>query len=254
MRNAIIVTNMWSSPRDPEEEFRETQLKTEFFRTAINHGARIARRGGIGPESASAIVRLFFNCSPVELQIQNELAVQRLALDETEAGALVDQNLRVRLQRQEHERMELEKELSAAYEERDRRAQEQLERFRREKEEESRLLRQQLEMLRSARQQMFPAYPQAQPPTSTAQQPLPSQPTQPSHRSFSWGWRRGQTEAHRRQHGGPQRSAAPITDGMPRAERALQGSSVIAAPKTRRPGLRLIGRFRIVYRRRTRRE
>ncbi|KAJ1304951.1 hypothetical protein OPQ81_006083 [Rhizoctonia solani] len=150
MRNAVIITNMWSIPHDPQEEARENQLKNEYFRTAIENGARIARRGGTGPDSASAILSLLLNCKPVLLQIQTEMAIHNLPLDETEAGALVDRNLRVRLERQERERMELEEELQEAREEHDRRAQEQLERFKRDKEVEVQLLRQQLELLRSA--------------------------------------------------------------------------------------------------------
>ncbi|CAE7189157.1 unnamed protein product [Rhizoctonia solani] len=190
MRNAVIVTNMWSTPRDPQEESREEQLKTEYFKNAILNGAKVARRGGTGPVSAQAILSLLLNCTPVELQLQTELGIRRLPLDGTEAGALVDQNLRQRLERQEREKVELEEELQAAREERDRRAQEQLERFKRDKEEEVRLLRQQLDILRSARQHQ-----NVPPPTETEVQyssvsssPSGSKPG----RGFGWGRRRNQ--------------------------------------------------------------
>ncbi|KAH7339986.1 hypothetical protein B0J17DRAFT_716972 [Rhizoctonia solani] len=150
MRNAVIITNMWSTPRDPQEEARENQLMNEYFRNAIDNGAKVARRGGTGPRSALAILNLLLNCTPVTLQIQTEMAIYHRPLDETEAGALVDQNLRKRLERQEKERVELEEELESAREERDRRAEEQLERFKRDKEVEVQLLRQQLDLLRNA--------------------------------------------------------------------------------------------------------
>ncbi|KAF8712399.1 50S ribosome-binding GTPase, partial [Rhizoctonia solani] len=150
MRNAVIVTNMWSIPRDPQQEVRENQLKSEYFRSAILDGAKVARRGGTGPESARAVLGLLLNCAPVMLALQEELAIRQLPLDETEAGALVDQNLRKRLERQQREKMELEEELQEAIRERDRRAQEQLGRFKRDKELEVKLLQEQLDALREA--------------------------------------------------------------------------------------------------------
>ncbi|CAE6462514.1 unnamed protein product [Rhizoctonia solani] len=150
MSNAVIITNMWTTPRDPQEEARENQLKNEYFKNAIGNGAKVARRGGVGPESALAILSLILNCAPVTLRLQTEMATHNLPLDETEAGALVDQNLRKRLERQERERMELEEELQAARDEHDRRAEQQLERFKRDKEAEVQTLRQQLDLLRSA--------------------------------------------------------------------------------------------------------
>lgn len=201
MRHAIIITNMWSVPRDPDEEAREEQLKAEFFNSAIENGVRVARRAGAGPQSALEVIRLLLNYSPVELQIQYELSTLQLPLDETEAGALVDQNLRVRLQRQERERAELEEELRDAYEERDRRAQEQLERFKRDKEEETRILRVQLEMLHSARQRQQPGPNRRPGPTNVAAPTDPGAQGQTGGRSrqgFVWGWRRNQPDARRR--------------------------------------------------------
>ncbi|CAE6491248.1 unnamed protein product [Rhizoctonia solani] len=189
MQNAVIITNMWSTPRDPQEESRENQLKTEYFKNAIENGAKVARRGRTGPESALAILSLVLNCEPVTLQLQTEMAVQNLPLDETEAGALVDQNLRRRLERQEQERMELEEELQAAREERDRRAQEQLERFKRDKEVEVQRLRQQLDLLRSAQRRSFP------PPAETEEHHPNSSTSHSGHRpgrGFGWGRRRTQ--------------------------------------------------------------
>ncbi|CAE6352844.1 unnamed protein product [Rhizoctonia solani] len=150
MGNAVIVTNMWSVPRDPQEETRENQLKAEYFSSAITNGAKVARRGGAGPESALAILSLLLNCQPITLELQSEMGLQNLALDETEAGALVDQNLRMRLERQQREKMELEEELKEAIMDRDRRAQEQLERFKRDKEMQVKQLQGQLDALREA--------------------------------------------------------------------------------------------------------
>ncbi|CAE6399919.1 unnamed protein product [Rhizoctonia solani] len=195
MRNAVLITNMWSTPRDPQEETRENQLKTEYFRNAIENGAKVARRGGIGPESALAILSLILNCTPITLQLQTEMGIQSLPLDETEAGALVDQNLRKRLERQERERMELEEELEAAREERDRRAQEQLERFKRDKEAEVQLLRQQLDLLRSASARQRQSF---QPPAETwGAHPNGSNSHSGSKpgRGFGWGRRRNPPNA-----------------------------------------------------------
>ncbi|CUA70610.1 hypothetical protein RSOLAG22IIIB_09034 [Rhizoctonia solani] len=192
MRNAVIVTNMWSTPRDPQEEARENQLKSEYFRNAIENGAKVARRGGIGPGSALAILSLLLSCAPVTLQLQTEMGIHYLPLDETEAGALVDQNLRKRLERQERERMELEEELEAAREERDRRAQEQLERFKRDKEVEVQQLRQQLDLLRNASARQRQSF---HPPAETGGSNPTSSNSPSAHkpgRGFGWGRRRNQ--------------------------------------------------------------
>jgi hypothetical protein len=190
MRNAVIITNMWSFPRDPQEEVRENQLKSEYFAAAIRNGAKVARRGN-GSGSASAILELLLDCAPITLQIQTEMAVQRLQLDETDAGALVDQNLRRRLERQQQEKMELEEELSEAISDRDRRAQEQLERFKRDKEDEMKRLQEQLDALHQAKilqHQIFngPTESEDQPPVKS-----PNQPSKPG-RGFGWGRRKNQ--------------------------------------------------------------
>ncbi|QRV94469.1 50S ribosome-binding GTPase [Ceratobasidium sp. AG-Ba] len=151
MRNVLIVTNMWSLTPDPEEETRERQLRSEFFRDAVENGARMARRAGPGPESARAIIRQLLRSSPVVLQLQAELALG-LPLNETQAGMLVEENLRVRLERQRREKEELEEELQAAREDRDRKAQEQLERYKRDREEEEERLKQMIAELQAARQ------------------------------------------------------------------------------------------------------
>ncbi|KAG9091370.1 hypothetical protein FS749_016592 [Ceratobasidium sp. UAMH 11750] len=153
MRNVIIVTNMWSFPADPEEERRDAQLKTSFFKVAFDNGAKAARRGRVGSQSARSIVEVMLNLPPIELQLQIELA-RGMPLDATQAGMVVDQNLRVRLERQRREREELEEELEAARQDRDRRAQEQLERYKRDREDEERILRQQIELLRESRRNL----------------------------------------------------------------------------------------------------
>jgi hypothetical protein len=154
MRNAMIVTNMWSYPADPEEDRRDLQLQREFFKAPIEHGARTAKRGGTGSQSAHAIVQRLMHLHPIELQMQRELAIEHKLLDETEAGMLVDRNLRVRLERQQREKEELEEELEMAREERDRRAQDQLERYKRDREEEERRLLEQIELLQEDRRNL----------------------------------------------------------------------------------------------------
>ncbi|KAG8715197.1 hypothetical protein FRC09_016827 [Ceratobasidium sp. 395] len=123
MRNVMIVTNMWATPADPEEERRYEQLKTSLFKAALDNGAKMCQRRGIGPESAQAIIQMMVDLPPIELQLQTELA-QGFALDETEAGRLVDQDLRATLERQRREREKLEEELRATREDRDRLVQE----------------------------------------------------------------------------------------------------------------------------------
>lgn len=261
MRNAVIVTNMWSYPPNEEERARESQLLSDFFRSAIQDGATPARRGGLGPDSAREIVRLLLNRQPIELQIQDELLRQGLQLDETEAGILVDRNLRVRLERQVRERAELDEELQAAYEERDRRAQEQLERYRKDREEEERVLRQQLEMLRSARRQMAMG-PRGGivPPEVQVHHPIAPDLGAQQGRNLGWGTR-GQPLDPRmsmprgREPPANPRSASPVNVDSSQTERGTQERAQSTTPTPpRRRGFRLRSRLKMIYSRRARSE
>ncbi|KAG8768428.1 hypothetical protein FRC12_005572 [Ceratobasidium sp. 428] len=255
MHNAMIVTNMWSHPDDPEEMRRYEQLQATFFKAALDKGAKMSRRGGIGPQSAWAIIQAMLNLPPIELELQTQLA-RGLALDETEAGILVDQNLRVKLERQRREREELEEELQAAREDRDRRAQEQLERYKRDREQEEQYLRGQIELLQASRHRMRASAHQlvlAAP--SSPIQDTPSGHDRPGGRGLPKLPKIFQSNARS---AGPRgrdtRSASLENIRSPQAEHRTQERTRSATPPRRSRGFRFRSRIKMMYWRRSRSE
>ncbi|KAG8767629.1 hypothetical protein FRC12_006137 [Ceratobasidium sp. 428] len=254
MRNAMIVTNMWSDPADPEEMRRYEQLQANFFKSALDGGAKISQRGRIGPQSARAIIQAMVNLPPIELELQTQLA-RGLALDETEAGILVDQNLRVKLERQRQERKELEKELQEAREDRDRRAQEQLERYKRDREQEEQYLLEQIDLLQASRHRL----------RTSAQQPdlgAPTSPIQdtPSGHDRAGGRSGGLARIFRPNarlagsRGRDPRSASLDNSRSLQAEHRTQERTRSATPTRRSRGFRFRSRIKMMYWRRSRSE
>ncbi|KAG9118298.1 hypothetical protein FRC07_007256 [Ceratobasidium sp. 392] len=259
MRNVMIVTNMWSDPADPEEDRRFEQLGTSFFNIALENGAKMSRRAGVGPQSAQAILQTVVNLQPVNLQLQIELA-RGLQLDETQAGMLVDQNLRVRLERQRREKEELEEELEAARQDRDRRAQEQLERYKRDREEEERILREQIEALKNARRALAGStrHPGASHGLEGSNPDHPDQPDRNGGRGFS-KWTPKIFQANARQGGGrgrePRSATSSSRNRSSQTENRKQGRTSSATPsRSRNGGFRLRGRIKMMYWRRSRSE
>ncbi|KAG8718867.1 hypothetical protein FRC09_011984 [Ceratobasidium sp. 395] len=142
MPNAMIVTDTW------------TNSTIGLFKVPLNNGAKICHREGTGRQSAHAIIQMMIHLPPIKLQLQKELA-RGLPLDETDAGILVDQNLRRSLRRWRKEMEELEEQLRMiARRDQDRSARDQLEQYRRDREEEGRHLQEQLELLKASRWRM----------------------------------------------------------------------------------------------------
>lgn len=94
LKNAIIVTNMWTPNADEYiaalEREREQELATneKFFKKALENGARMARHHN-SIESAHNIIRQFLVNKPQALQIQRELVDDKKTLVETGAGVLL---------------------------------------------------------------------------------------------------------------------------------------------------------------------
>ncbi|KAG8702520.1 hypothetical protein FRC09_004687 [Ceratobasidium sp. 395] len=160
MRNAMIVTNMWTTPADPEEGRRYEQLMTGLFKVALSHGARMYQQGEVGLQPAQAIVRMMINLPPIELLLQTEL-IRGFSLDKTKAGKIIGQHLRSKLEEQRQEMGELEVEIQAAREDKDTRAQKQLERYKRDREEGESRLQEQIELLKASRWRLNTSAPQS---------------------------------------------------------------------------------------------
>ncbi|CAE6352818.1 unnamed protein product [Rhizoctonia solani] len=115
LRNVIIATNMWSNPPTDVQEMREQQLQNNFFREALDGGARMFRRDAQGRESAHRILRQLVGQAPLPLRIDVETVVEKKALHETDAGKAVEVRLLERINRQEEAIKEARRELEQAH-------------------------------------------------------------------------------------------------------------------------------------------
>ena len=114
----LLATTMWDKVTQAEGEKRERELfsNPEFFGKLYNRGqapsAMVMRHAGTR-ESAEGIIRTFISRlnslaqKPI-LLIQHQLVVQKLSLEETTAGKIVDEGLRQQQAKQQEELKELE--------------------------------------------------------------------------------------------------------------------------------------------------
>ena len=85
LRNVVIVTNMWGKVTPDVGGARERELADDFFKSALDKGARFFRHEDT-TESTHAIIRAILGNKRVPLQIQKEVVDERKQIDETVAG------------------------------------------------------------------------------------------------------------------------------------------------------------------------
>ncbi|KZT01507.1 uncharacterized protein LAESUDRAFT_752575 [Laetiporus sulphureus 93-53] len=85
LSNAAIVLNMWNEVEEDVAIAREQELRTNFFRPAIDAGAQLFRNDNTR-SSTDAILSYLSSRSPAPLAIQRELLEQHKALRDTAAG------------------------------------------------------------------------------------------------------------------------------------------------------------------------
>ena len=90
LKNVVLVTNMWGNVSHEIGEVRENELSRQFFKPALEKGAKIVRHHNTA-ESAHDIVRRIMVNNPVVLRIQRELADEQKDIAETAAGEAVIQ-------------------------------------------------------------------------------------------------------------------------------------------------------------------
>ncbi|KIM40745.1 hypothetical protein M413DRAFT_167210 [Hebeloma cylindrosporum] len=105
LRSVVIATTMWDQAEITVGEDREQELasKDNFFKPALEKGARLARHNNT-LESAQAIIRSIIQQSPssVTLQIQEELG-RGLCISETQAGKELGRELNEQMERHREE-------------------------------------------------------------------------------------------------------------------------------------------------------
>lgn len=148
LRNVVIATNMWSNPPTSTEEGRERQLRQEFFRPALDEGARMVRRGNPGREATHDVLRMLLGQTPRPARLQQEIVDERRILSETDVGRELEVQLTERVERQQREITDARREIQEALQQRDQQAAEELASYEKEREAEIDELRQHIEILR----------------------------------------------------------------------------------------------------------
>lgn len=148
LRNVVIATNMWSNPPTSQEESRERQLKEEFFRPALDEGARMVRRTRPGEAAAHDVIRMLLGQQPRPARLQREIVEERRVLHETDVGRELEMQLMERVERQQREITDAKREIQEAIQQRDEQAAAELANYEREREAEMKELRDHIAGLR----------------------------------------------------------------------------------------------------------
>ncbi|KAF5329416.1 hypothetical protein D9619_009143 [Psilocybe cf. subviscida] len=115
LENVVIVTNMWSEVSENVGAARETELASEdlFFRPALSKGAQIHRHDNTHASAHAIIARIVDN-HPLPLQIQRELVDEKMDVSDTVAGAELNRELKIQLERHKQEMKTLQEEMQEA--------------------------------------------------------------------------------------------------------------------------------------------
>ena len=126
LRNITLVTNMWGGVSQEAGMERERELITEFFKPALEKGARIARHHNT-VQSAHDIIRRIIRNQPVPLQIQREIVDEGKDILNTAAGEAVNSELNAQIQHHQTELKKMKKEMEKALKEKDEETRQELE-------------------------------------------------------------------------------------------------------------------------------
>ena len=85
LRNVTIMTNMWGKVISEVGIDREEELASNFFKPALDNGARLLRHSDT-IESAHEVIRIVLQNRRVSLQIQEEMVNDWKQVSETAAG------------------------------------------------------------------------------------------------------------------------------------------------------------------------
>ncbi|QRV94468.1 50S ribosome-binding GTPase [Ceratobasidium sp. AG-Ba] len=147
LSNVVICTNMWSNPPTEDELRREAQLETEFFKVALENGAKMVRRSRPGMETAHDVLRVLLPKAPTVLEVTSDVVDRGMRLQDTEAGKFVEAELRFKLDKQEQELQEIKAEIATSLAENDLKFRNELEKLRAKKENDMSTLSRQLASL-----------------------------------------------------------------------------------------------------------
>ncbi|KAJ3516876.1 hypothetical protein NLJ89_g860 [Agrocybe chaxingu] len=154
LKNVAIVTNMWGQVSQDVGEAREAELASEdiFFQPVLQKGAIMLRHEHT-QESAHLILRHIIENHPLTLQIQRELVDQKKDISQTAAGAELNRELMLQIQKHEKEMKQLQEEMKEAINSKD-------EEYRRELEIETKKLQAEMNRVQSDAEKLMSEYSQ----------------------------------------------------------------------------------------------
>ncbi|KAJ8521899.1 hypothetical protein ONZ45_g1472 [Pleurotus djamor] len=94
LKNLLLMTNMWGEVDTVTGERREAELArdADFFKPALDRGARMIRHGNT-TESAATVLRQILRNEPLPLLIQREVVDEGKAVSQTVAGYELDKDI-----------------------------------------------------------------------------------------------------------------------------------------------------------------
>jgi hypothetical protein len=104
MKNVAVVTTRWDQVSLSVGEARESQLRNDFFKAALDKGAKLLRHSDNTEQSAREIVRCFLTNVPIGIAIQEDLVDMGKDLSQTRAAATIN-SIQEELQKQHEEEM-----------------------------------------------------------------------------------------------------------------------------------------------------
>ena len=115
MKNVVIVTTMWDKVTSDEGLRREQELKEKdsLFKPLVTCGAQMMRHERT-VESAAKVINYLLEKNPTTTQIVREIAEEKKALVDTEAGAELQDEIRALLKRHKEEIQQMEEEITNA--------------------------------------------------------------------------------------------------------------------------------------------
>ncbi|KAJ3511648.1 hypothetical protein NLJ89_g3975 [Agrocybe chaxingu] len=128
LKNVVIVTNMWDHVSTDVGEAREAELAREdfFFRPVLEKGAQMVRHENTR-DSAHTILRRIIQNHPLSLQIQRELVDENKDISQTAAGAELNKELMLQMEKHKKEMKHLQKDMEAAIRSKDEETKRELE-------------------------------------------------------------------------------------------------------------------------------
>ncbi|KAG8788693.1 hypothetical protein FRC12_014310 [Ceratobasidium sp. 428] len=129
LSNVLIVTNMWSDPPTQIELEREIELRDheDFFQPALAKGARMMRRAHKDQESAHEVIRMLLGRGTTAMSIQQEIVDEQKELSDTGAGQVLEEELKLVIDRHRAEMQQVKEDMETAVRERDEQTKKELE-------------------------------------------------------------------------------------------------------------------------------